>query len=45
MICSEKPLTQASSISPKQLNSPQKQELVAHWTRVNGQLICQWVTV
>ncbi len=43
MICSEKQFTQPLSVSNKELNFNQKQQLVAHWKRVNGKLICQWV--
>ncbi len=45
MICSEKRFTQPSSIGNNKLVLNQKPELVAHWIKVNGQLICQWVTV
>ena len=45
MICTEKTFTQTKSLTQKQSNVNQKQQLIARWKTVNGKLVCQWITV
>ena len=44
MMSTAKPLTHNKSLPNKELNTPQKQKLVARWKTVEGKLICQWVS-
>ncbi len=41
MICTENTFTQTKSLSQKQSNVNQKQQLIARWKTVNGKLVCQ----
>ena len=42
MIGTEKLLTQNKSLPHQELNLKQKQQLLALWQKVDGQLICWW---
>lgn len=44
MICHEKSLTQNNFLPDKKFNVDRKRQLVACWKKVDGKLICQWVT-
>ena len=44
MISTKKLLTDNKSLRDKKLNVARKPQLVAVWKKVDGKLICQWVT-
>ena len=44
MISTDKSLTQNKFFRDKQLNVDRKPKLVAQWQKVDGKLICRWVT-
>ena len=45
MITYADPATTYRAVPPKDARPQKQSSLVAHWTRVHGKLVCQWLTI
>ena len=43
MVSTEKRLTENKNLRERKLNIDRQKQLVAHWKKVDGKLICQWI--
>ena len=45
MLTYANPATVYRAVPPKDSRPQKRSQLMAHWTRVNGKLVCRWVPV
>lgn len=45
MLTYANPATVYRAVPTKDSRPQKRSQLVAHWTNVNGQLVCQWVPI
>ncbi len=45
MITYENPATVYRAVPPKDSRPEKRSQLVAHWIKIDGKLVCRWVSV